>query len=251
MMATDTRFLELYREYAKAIQAFENATKDRRRVRASIAARRRAPPAPRRPVGSPAGYRIPAPPPGPAPRPAPKKERQVYLGKILGWAKIAYTSWPLNDAPDASAFFDSDALYDETSLRLYWNSKEHYRKCKKAFFEYARQTTNDVRRERIREHLEKAKAEATHLANLQYLGVEDVDETGLEAVQAEVEAACKESWAIYQRMPNPKSDAAKLELINAQVDAQLTGADETPIGQTIQAEITRLINSGGLSMVKR
>lgn len=245
MMVADERFLELYREYAKAIRGFEDATKDRRRVRAQIAARPKAPPAPRRPVGSPPGYRIPAAPQHSATRPAPKKERRIYLGKILGWAKIVYTSPPFNDAPDASA------LYDETSLRLYWNAKEHYLKCKKAFFDYARQATNDVRRERIREHLEKAKAEATHLANLQYLGAEDIDETGLEAVQAEVEAACKEAWAIYQRTPDPKSDAAKLELINAQVDAQLTGADKSPIGQTIQTEIGRLINSGGLSIVKR
>jgi hypothetical protein len=250
-MAADVRFLELYREYAKAIRAFENATKDRRRVRAQIAARRKAPPAPRRPVGSPPGYRIPAAPQRPAARPAPKKERRIYLGKILGWAKIVYTSPPLNEAPDASAFFDSDALYDETSLRLYWNAKKHYLECKKAFFDYARQTTNDVRRERIREHLEQAKAEADHLANLQYLGAEDTDETGLEAIQAEVEAACKEAWAIYQRTPDPKSDAVKLELVDVQVDAQLTGADETPIGQTIQNELNRLANSGGLPMLRR
>jgi|GEM_PF-6859979 len=96
----------------------------------------------RRPVGSPDGFTIPRSATSKiAPTPAPQ-EMSVYLGKILGWAKLAGISRPLPDAADPTAEFDVDSVYDRIQLQLYWNAKNYYEKWKKDFFDYVRRGPN-------------------------------------------------------------------------------------------------------------
>jgi hypothetical protein len=240
---TDVKYQQLYREYANAIRRYDNAIKDRRRVRARVEAKRRAAPLPRRPVGSPRGFRIPQAPPRPAQRPPKQRERRIYLGKILGWAKIVHTAPPVSDSPDPDALFDSDRLYDSTSLKLYQNAKLHYESCKKAFFDY-------VRRQNIDVHHQRAEAAVGHAANAQLLGDDSAAEKAIEEAQGEVEQACRNAWAVYQRSPSPKSDSVKVLLLEHLGEAQLMGLDDRDICKSMQMEAQRLLKAGVLRIGK-
>jgi hypothetical protein len=240
----DPKYLQLYREYSSTIRAFENATKDRRRVRAQFEARKKAPPNPRRPVGSPRDFRIPR-RKNPAASQIPlTRERKVYLGTILGWAKIIYTSPPSTDSPDATMAIDANKIYDDMSLKLYWNAKNRYDNAKRAYFDY-------VRGQNIERHHANARRALSHAANLQLLGAESADGAALEEARAEVEKAAKNAWAIYQTSPSPKSDEVKVLLLESCEDVQLIGLDDSTVAKSIEGEIVRLFNAGALGMVKK
>jgi hypothetical protein len=87
--------------------------------------------------------------------------------------------------------------------------------------------------------------------DLQWLGLDPLDEGPVEQARKEVEEACKQTWAVYQTSPTPKSDEVKVELIGALAEAQLVGIDEVPITKTLEGELLRLLSSGALGMVKR
>ena len=244
----DPKYLELYREYARAIQAFENATKDRRRVRDQLAVRR----SPvikalqqvsRRPVGSPPGTRIPR---GRMPPPrvqaaAAARTRQIYLGDILGWAKIVPT--PGIDPKIDPAGIDVDKLYDRISLQLYWNAKAHYRKCKRAFFDHVRRSNIDL-------HNERARSALGHGANLQWLGVETSDDPEfLQEAQKEVDAACRNVWALYQSSGAAKSTEMKVLLLESIANAHFVDLDSSTV-KLMTGEMDRLVDAGEVSIGK-
>ncbi len=241
----DPKYLQLYQDYAKAIQAFENATKDRRRVRNQLAVKR----SPvikalrewgRRPVGSRPTTRIPRGRPAPprAPGGSAARIRQIYLGDILGWAKIVLTPTVVSKL-DPGDRVDVDKLYDQTSRRLYWNAKAHYEKCKRAFFDYVRHQNIDL-------HKERAKGALAHGANLQMLGVDESDEPGfMKKAREEVEAVCRNVWALYQSSGAKKSTEMKELLLESVADAQYVGL-ESPTVKMMTTEMTRLVNSGDI-----
>jgi hypothetical protein len=240
--AIDQRYLQLYREYASAIRALEIATEGRSRTRSALKAERTGPPKPRRPVGSPSNFRIPqAPTKSVQPVPPPPAKR-VYLGKILGWAKIVYTSPIMESAPEPSAYTDANRMYDNISLQMYQKARNRYEKAKEAFFDY-------VRRQNVKEHRGRAEQGMSHMTNLQWLGADDASAKAWADVQDEIEKACQNAWAIYRNSPTPKSDEAKLLLIENLADAQSVGIGERPIASTMQSELVRLHDSGKLPML--
>lgn len=235
-MATDPQYLRLYRAYSKAMRAYENAIRDRQRVRRQLSARRRAQAPVRRPVGSPADYRIPQSTAARSPAAAKPRERRIYLGDILGWAKITYTS-PVAPMQDPAADFDVNKLYDTTSLHLYWNTKIHYQKCKQAFFDYVRRHNIDLHRQRAAQH-------ASHAANLQILGADD-DESALEDVKREVEGACRNALGVYRSAQYPKNDEVKTILIENLADAQLVGLEGSTVN-SMEEELNALTRTGSV-----
>lgn len=240
----DPRYLQLFREYSNAIRAFEIATKKRKSIRAQFDKMRKATPIPRRPVGAPSNFTIPQGTKPAANQASRTRERKIYLGKILGWAKIIYTSAPSKDAPDPTAVFDTDKLYDDISLRLHWNAKNRYENAKRAYFDY-------VRRQNMQQHYGRAKVAINHAANLQVLGVEGAGESALDEARAEVEKACQNAWKIYQSSPSPKSDDVKVLLLENLAEAQLVGLDDSTVAKSMEGEIVRLINAGALGMVEK
>lgn len=237
-MATDPKYLRLYHEYSKAIRGFDNALRDRQRVRRQLSARRNMQPQVRRPVGSPANYRIPQSSPTRSPATKKPRERRIYLGDILGWAKIVYTS-PDTQKKDPSIDLDESKLYDTTSQHLYWNAKNHYKKCKRAFFDYARRQNIDL-------HKQRAAQEASHVANLQLLGADD-GEADFEGIRREVEAACRNALALYRTAPKPKTDEMKIILLENLADAQLVGL-ETPVVHSMTVEMNMLLSAGSVKI---
>lgn len=241
-------YLRLYREYAKAIRAFENATRDRRRVRELLKnkAKRQVD---RRPVGSKPRTQ-PSKPADAASdssaqssrKPAKSWSRRVWMGTILGWATIQGVSTQDPD-PEPEPEFDVDRGYDNTSLGLYWNAKRHYLKTKRAYFDF-------VRRSQITEARKRARENSRYTANLQLLGVESTG-GALRSVQEEMKVACHAAWKIYESSPNPKSEAVKKLLLELLSESQLVGVEEVDPGimKTMQKEVNTLVDSGQLKKV--
>lgn len=240
----DPNYLRLYREYAAAIRAFENASRDRRRVRNRLKARRSPDSQPtRRPVGSPPGTRIPPEPQRP-PRGAEEHPhvRHVYMGEILGWATLRPAE-SVEAQPDAVPELDADELYDRLSLKLYWNAKSHYLDRKRAFFDYVRRQNLDTHRAQARDALD-------HGARLQLLGVDDESLDFLAEARREVDAACENAWKLYQSSPTPKSFEAKVLLVESIADAQYVDL-ESPTVRAMQAELQHLVSSGAVQQGER
>ena len=251
MTATlDLEYLRLYREYAKAIKAYHIALEKRKRIRDMLRKRRldksaiEANPAlkyldqwRRRPIGSPARNRVPT-------CQETKKtvlqstaqKQKIYLGPILGWSEVVLTSPKIQILEDSEKMLDMDAHYDRVSLNLYWKTKTHYEKCKRAFFEY-------VRKSAIEKHKKQAVRALKDSANKQLLGT-DSDESWAEA-KREVEAALRHAWAIYKTSPSPKSKEMKIFLMDSLVDAKFVGlVNESQTAQSMQQEVNRLQNTG-------
>lgn len=238
---TDPRYMQLYRDYSKAIQGYQNALNDRKRVRTQLANKAHsAKESDRRPVGSPADFRIPEEPArGPAPQPKPSV-RKVYMGPILGWAKLVGTSPQLPGGGEPDATFDVNATYDATSFQLYWNAKNHYEKCKRAFFDYVRMKNIDL-------HKQRAMAAVSHAANVQFLG--GTGDEPLADAKREIDASCRNAWGLYQSAPDPKPRAVILLLLENYADAQLVGL-ESPTTHQIGQEVNSLIHTGVLAREK-
>ncbi len=234
----DPRYMKLYHDYAKAIQAYQNSIAQRKRVRAQLTRRAMiARESNRRPVGSPEDFRIPQEPGRGAAPPRKPSVTKVYMGPILGWAKLVGTSPEYLGETQQGGTFDVNAAYDATSLKLHWNAKIHYEKCKRAFFDYVRRQNVDV-------HLQRAGAELDHQANLQMLG--HGGENDLVEAQREMEGACRNAWRLYRIAPNPKPKPVILLLLKNFADAQFVGLQSQTTGLMDQ-EVTRLIRSGVLA----
>jgi hypothetical protein len=178
----------------------------------------------------------------PARQVAPPPAQKIYLGKILGWAKIIYTSPVAEGAAEPSAYSSANRMYDSISQQMYWKAKTRYEKARQAFFDY-------VRRQNLREHHGQAEQALSHGTNLQWLGADEAFGEAWAEAQDHIEKACQNAWAIYQGSPEPKSDEAKLLLIENLADAQLVGIGERPIAGILQNEVIRLNDTGKLPML--
>ena len=229
---SDPQYQKLLREYEQSLRQYKIAAEKRKRFRDTLTVRRspvmRAlAQSQRRPVGSPADFRIPHGPTPPVKVARPPRARRIYLGEILGFAKIIYTD-PVMPAGDVDPTQEVDRLYGEISRQLYWNAKAHYEKCKNALLDYS--------------YRDRARGELGHAADLQLLGVDDEGEA-MADVRREVEAGCKQIWSVYQASGTPKSEAALGLLVEGLADAQFVGLD-TPTATAMQDEVSRLLNSG-------
>jgi hypothetical protein len=235
----DDKYLRLYHEYAEAIQAYENAISSRTRTRQILRQKAYENSQPRKATEFAAQIKTPLASPTGAPSRAGAKPPTVYLGKILGW--VTFREW----SPEISNYTESDVdalqMFDNISLNLYWNAKQHYEKCKRAFFDYVRNQNIQIHRQRMVDAMNYA-------ATLQLLGVSGADEHGLDAVYQEVEALCRNVWALYQSAPEPKSGEMVLLLIHSYAESQIVGAEQSSIIELMTLEINRLLAEGTLSL---
>jgi hypothetical protein len=246
----DPEYLRLYRRYAKAIRAYENALKKRRQLRARWRERRRSGPTPRRPVGAPPGTQVPQAPGGTTGQALKAKEMRVYLGEILGWAKLVGYPSPRIDTGDPTAQFDADAFHDNIQLQLYWNAKNYYLKCKKEFFNYVRRgpSSKGGRRPKrdAQRNLRAARGYLSDAGTWQIFGLDEGAEAFIKNAQREVENACYKLWDNYQNDPdNPEALSELIE--DGLVEAQFVGIEDSPIVRKIADETNRLLNSGKLA----
>jgi hypothetical protein len=245
----DPEYLRLYRRFVKAIKAYEIALQKRRAVRERMRNRYKVAKPPRRPVGSPADYRIPQEAPRKGRSTKKKKPFRVYMGKILGWVTFKETSPEIDNSADWDADFDVLALHAEISRHLWFNAKDEYNKHKRAFFDYAlhRKRKPGQKRPPKRDYstnLARAKDATNYGVDLQLLGVEGGEEKAIEEAAMHVEAACYKAWENYQNEPEPKSRAAIKELIVITAESMLYPLDGSPITQKMTDEINRLSNEG-------
>ncbi len=233
----DPQYLQLYHEYARAIQAYQNAIAQRRSVRQQLASKAAAEGRSQQRVagGSRSTSRSqPGPGVGSAATPSAMK---VYMGPILGWVRFVGSSHGTPDGSETDASVDTGAMHDAISLQHYWNAKTHYESCKRAFFDY-------VRRQNIQHHRQQAAAALQQAANLQLLGVES--ENPLAEAQREIEESCRNAWALYQGAPKPKTRAMVLMLTENLADSQFVGL-ESPTTRLMSDEVSRLLDSGELT----
>ena len=240
----DPEYMRLYRRYVKALKAYEIALEKRRAARARWKERKKQPPVPRRPVGAPAGFRIPRKPSVKGTKGYKPQEMRVYMGKILGWARMVGVSPPLPGEFDPTADYNVD---EKLQLDMYWRAKIHYEECKREFFEYARRGPKSRGGRRptrgYRKNLTRAKGHIEYAIPGQILGAEGISEAALENARREVETACYKLWDNYRDNPDDKQVVKDL-IQDGLVEAQLHGLDDSPIVKTIQNEIDRLVNSG-------
>jgi hypothetical protein len=240
----DPEYMRLYRRYVKALKAYEIALKKRRAARARWKERKKQPPAPRRPMGAPPGFKTPRTPSVKGTKGYKPHEMRVYMGKILGWARMVGVSPSLPGESEPTA---DNNVHENLQLDMYWKAKIHYQECKRAFFEYARRRPKSRGGRRptrgYRKNLAEAKGHTEFAANAQLLGFLDMSEVYLENARREVETACYELWDNYRDNPDDKGVIKDL-IQDGLVDAQLYGLDDSPIVKIIQNEIDRLISSG-------
>jgi len=240
----DQEYMRLYRRYVKALRAYENMLEKRKQSRARWKERRKQPPKPRRPIGSPPPKEERSTAPVKTEKNEKPKFRQIYLGKILGWAKVVGVTPPL--PPDYRPLVEHD-IFDRTQLALYWNAKLYYQKCKKEYFEYALRGPKTRKGRRPTTGYRKNRARASgHIADAAYAqmtGDQEASEKAIKNGQMEQERACYELWDNYR--DNPEDLQVLSDLIQyGLVDAQLLGMSERRIVIVIQNEINRLDNSG-------
>ena len=241
----DPEYLRLYRQYAKSMQAFEIIVKKRSERRARWMASQGIPPAQRRPVGASPAPGVSRASSGGTP-PAPRKATKgIYLGDILGWAKIIADSSPIEEGADPTADFSASVIFDKVQLELYWNAKLHYEKCRKEFFDYVRRGLAGEYKSMssaYQGNLRQAKGYLRTAAEMQWHGVVDAaSDAEIRKAELEVESACSRIWEIYQN--NPEKRNARLMLLEGLVDAQLLGIDDSPIVQKMMDELQRIIST--------
>jgi len=243
----DPEYLRLYRQYVKSMQAFEIMVRKRSEHRARWMASQGMPPTQRRPVGA-------SPPPGisrtssggtlPASR---KATKGIYLGDILGWAKIIVDSSPVEEGADPTADFSASVIFDKVQLELYWNAKLHYEKCRKEFFDYVRRGLAGEYKSMssaYQGNLRQAKGYLRTAAEMQWQGVDDAAaDAEIRKAELEVESACSKIWEIY--LKNPEKKITRLMLLEGLVDAQLVGIDDSPIVQKMMDELQRILSALG------
>lgn len=233
---SDPTYGRLFDEYSRALKGYNNAIESRRRIRNNLTVKR----SPvlqalnqfyRRPVGSSKNFRIPSEAPSRTPNtPQRPKERRIYLGDILGYAKIIYTpSITPGKEPDVSS--ELEKLYGRTSQHIYWNAKAHYERRKKTLLEYS--------------HRGRTKEVLAHGTSLQILGVEK-DDVLVEA-QREVEAGCVKTWNLYKSSRTPKSEAVISILLESLADANFVGLESHTV-KSMSQELSNMILSNKIKM---
>lgn len=255
-MTMDPKYQRLYLEYSKSMRMFAIARQKRQLERKRLTDRRNTPPPVRRPVGSPASFRIEqSMPPHVMPTVQSRPDRKVYLGETLGWAIIS-SSMPFANrvaVEDQEIEMDIDRLFEKTSINLFRNVRSHYLKSKRAFFDYVQRDNylDKVRRENIVEHQQRARQGLAHIANLQQLGVGHNDAEFI-SLKREIGAACQYALALYRNAPKPTSDAMKIILLENLADAMLVGLIEegNATARAMTDEMNLLINTNAVKIVK-
>lgn len=227
----DPKFRVLFKKYQSAYKAYLSALRKRREVRERYWVKRNYP---RRPVGSPAGYKIPAEQrSSPVKRPK-KTPMKLYLGDILGWITLVESAPPLPSDVDPTAFVDVNSLYDKIQLKHYHSAKRHYLDAKMALVQHD-----------ARQHLARAKDEAQYMANAQYLGIEDELDGEFERIQNEVLPVCQAALQAYRDDPRP---GVLRFVIETFVDGQMVGLDEHPVMTEFSELLRKLTREGKLKL---
>lgn len=249
---SDPTYLRLYREYAEAIRSFEIERERRRKVRDRVAVMnspvlRVLREASRRPVGTPFQLHSAAPEGRPLARPpAPGKRatsRGIYLGPILGWARIIYTD-PVASSAEHDFEEELGRVHDSISFETYWNAKSRYLACRQAFFAHVRRGNIDLHRVNAIEALGEG-------VNLQLLGLAEEDEPEfMKRAKREVEAACRNAWAIYMSGPTPPTPENKLLLLSWTAEAQMVGL-QSDVTTKMEEEVHHLADNGELELSSR
>jgi len=249
MAELDAEYLRLYRRYAEAIRDYDKAVKRRREFRNRLTVKR----TPmmqafseweRRKWQQKSAALRPRPksrvrgPVVPTKRAGSGKVVRIWMGPILGYARLTGTPSPkVAGGPEPGSNLDLDSLADQISLKIYWNVKARHEKAKRAFFDYARRQQIEVHHERAREALDYG-------ANLQYLGVEDTEDA-FEEARAEVEKACEIAVKIYKQAPSPKSLDMKIFLIGHLADAQFVGLDGSKVDEDMNTLLSESFENYG------
>lgn len=100
-------------------------------------------------------------------------------------------------------------------------------------------------------HRERAKNELSRGANPQLLGADEGDDPEFMTTGTkEVEAACRNAWALYQSSRAKKSSGMKVLLLESIADAQYVGLESATVS-TMTTEMNRLVSSGEIKKVAR
>lgn len=231
MFENDPEFRKLKDDFQKAKKAYEIAAQHRMMVREMHNRKRQEKPPIRRPVGSAANYVIPQEQNIMKPKSDQKaKEYRIYMGEILGWAKLDPSNFPMPQN-DTTSDFDVNNTFDQISLKLYWNTKVNYLRCKEALEKYV--PKEKFVRQEIDILRNKAKASLKDEANLQLLGL-DNDKSNMVDARIKVEEACKVALAFYQSSPDPKSKGAIVVLLENLSDSQFVGLESETTDKMIK-----------------
>ena len=242
----DPEYLRLYRQYVSALRAYEIALGKWMEFREREGNTRRSSAPPRRPVG--ASPPTAATAPSDASEPSQdKRPMRVYLGEVLGWITLQPSSFAGPDHPYPEESFDWLNHYFRTRRRMFWNAEDHYKRCKQAFFDYARSGAPASARRRptrdVQMNLDQAQQKLREGAALQLVGDDAAAEEALRAARLEVETVCYKTWDNYRNAPAPKSPESKIELLLALADAQLVGLDESAIVKILEREMASLLGT--------
>ncbi len=245
----DPEYLRLYREYASALSTYEVAKREWQEFKEREGEMRRGHAGPRTPYGPAPAKAATAPSDIGSEASPDRAPMRVYLGKELGWITLQPSSFAGLDLPNAEETFDWLSHYFRMRRRIFWNTEDHYERCKKAFFEYARSgAPNSAGRRPARDfrgNLDRARQQIREGALLQWHGDDRAAEESLRVARLEIETACYKTWENYRDAPAPKSMEATVGLLVALADAQFVGLDESPIVKVLQGELARLMENPG------
>lgn len=233
MFENDPKFQKLKAELEKATIAYKNAIQHRKRVRKMFEEKRTKPKPVRRPVGSPKDYRIPEETPSTQVSQQKPMDFKIYMGPILGWQKLRAAPTISPSPPEEP--FQVDKTFDQVSLKLYWNAKTHFQRCKDEFDKYIKQVLD---RKRI-----PARNAVTHQANMQILGISEVAD--FTEARSAVEKNCKEALVYYKSFPQDKPREAIIPLLENMADAQFVDLESDTTSQ-MHSEMQILHNAGKL-----
>jgi hypothetical protein len=130
------------------------------------------------------------------------------MGRILGWTEFEHRASP-PELADPTASFDPAPIFDEIELKLYIRDRERYEAARRAFFEHARHLANRQRLHRMQAHIRRSESRLADAADALIRGADGKAEEAWDEAKAEVEAACREAWAVYGRGPDRAASPAQ------------------------------------------
>lgn len=229
MSIPNAKLAKLTKEVKLAERTFKNALVKRSEIRKSFLTKVNSKKAPRRPIGAPADFKIPAGSGSSVVKPA-KKEMRMYMGPIIGTITLKGYSGPL-PGKDPTADFGYDILYDKIQLDMFWRAKINYQNKQEQLIKYIR-----------KHHAGRAKEEINQAVNLQILGCNSDD--ALSQGRTEIAELCDKVWKIYKNVPEPRPMDIKKLLVKSIEEAQYVGMssdDYSTLGE-MENELSRLID---------
>jgi hypothetical protein len=226
LLEHDQTYKKLKADFDKAVSRYVTAIFHSQRVREIVKTERR-------PVGSAGDYKISENTIHKEKKTQKPEEFRVYMGDILGWQKLN----PSPSVPESvsNEKFDTQKVFDEISLKFFWDARENYRRCKEALLKYVYYSTADTYDRKVRETL-------SFEATKQLLGIGS-GEKALEAAKSEIEKKCKAALAYYRSSPEPKSREVIIVLLKSLTDANLVGL-ESKTTEDMHTELGVLSGAG-------